>query len=490
MASTAIVGESARRVPIRSIVWGAVLLGLVAGLIWWRMRPSPPPLVRTARVALSALEVPFVVDGEVDAPRTGVAPAEMTRVVRILVREGDRVARGQRLAELDSRDSGAALTEAVAARNTALAERDRVRRAVAAAVAVAKRRLDVADSLVREAVARHDAVLAPARAELLGEAQARLESANAVVRSAEADADRLEALFADGAVSRADLDRAIARRDSARAESSALESVLRRVQAGASAEERSSAVAAVSTARRSREEMLEALRAAQVDRQSIAVADARVRAAGAAVERAMVRGADRWLLAPFAGRIARVHVEPGAMVGPGTPVVSEVDPGKFTVVASVPDDQSGLVSVGQAVDVAVPAVPGRRFAGRVVAVAPAAELRIDTAGRVRAVRARVRLTNPPPELVAGMEVDVSGSWRMPRPGLVVPGSALVYGGSGPKVWRVRGGTVASIEVETGLGGPDGTVVRGDLLPGDRVVSGAKEGLRDGMAVREAGAASR
>ncbi len=435
-------------------------------------------------VELRALEVPFVVDGEVDAPRTPLAPAEPVQVVRILVREGDAVVRGQALAELDRRDADSGLAEATAARDTAVAERERLRRTVDAEIVVARRRLAVAEAALREATARRNQLLAPTRPELVEEAAARRDALAAVARAADADAVRMQALYDDGAVSRAEFDRTVSRRDTASSEARAAVYAWERILTGPTETERAAVSAAVETAARSLAEAKAGLDAARAGKSAVAVADARIRSASSSVERARSRQRDLVLRSPFPGRVAKVHAEAGSLAGPASPVVSVVESDRTTVLASVPDDQSALVRVGQRVSVTAPAFPGIVFPGKVVRMAPAAELRTDSAGRVHAVRVRVGLASPASGLLPGMEVDVAGSWQMPSSALVVPDAALVYRSEGPHVWRLRAGSTTLVPVGVGFSAPEGTAVRGDLLPGDKVVLSNKELLRDGGSVVE------
>lgn len=490
MAATPIDSAAPAHSGIRPWAWVVIGIGCAAALWFWGFRPVPPPTVRTGVVVLRALEVPFVVDGEVDAPRTPLAPTEPVRVARILVREGDTVVRGQPLAEFDRREATTGLAEALAARDAAVADRDRLRRSVDAEILVARRRVDVADAALREAVARRNQLLATARPELVEEAAARRDALASSARVADADVVRSQALFDEGAVSRADLDRAIARRDTASAEARAAVFAWERILTGPTETERATVDATVETAQGSRAEAIALLEAARAGLSAVAVADSRIRSASASVERARSRKSDVWLRAPFPGRIARVHGEPGALAGPSSPVVSVIETARTTVLASVPDDQSALVSVGQRVSVTAPAFPGRTFAGRVLRMAPVAELRTDSAGRVHAVRVRIRLDSAAPGFLPGMEVDVAGAWKMPSAGLVVPDSALVYRSKGPIVWRLRRGTVSAVPVGVGLSAPAGTVVEGDVVAGDKVVVGGKDLLRDGGPAIEEGVGQR
>jgi membrane fusion protein (multidrug efflux system) len=95
-------------------------------------------------------------------------------------------------------------------------------------------------------------------------------------------------------------------------------------------------------------------------------AKARLSAAQGRVDRLVVR-------APRAGRIARVFVATGAVVGPGTRLIRLVAPADLLVRFAVPPEESGSLRVGQAV-IFVADVSGQPLAARILRIAPAIDL--------------------------------------------------------------------------------------------------------------------
>ena len=466
----------------RFLLFAVALLGIAGTVTAWRLRQPSPISVGTLPVRRIALEIPFVVDGEVDAVRSPVAPSEPAQVLRLMVREGEEVDAGQAIAELDRRDADTALAEAEAMLDAARSEHARAGQEYQAGVAVARRQKAVADAAVVEARSRLRALEAPVRPELIDEAVAQRDALASQARIARDEAERAELLFSDGAISRLDRDRAQARSAAADAQCRAADATIERLRRGAVPTELRVAQAAVDSAKARQAEAVSQLSNAIARKAERDAAQARVRAAEAARRHCLQRRGDRWLRSPSSGRIARIHVEPGAQVGPSIPVVTIVDNRTNTVVALVPDDQAALVEAGQSVAVTAPAFPGRVFSGTVLRKAPSAELRTDTAGRVHAVRTRIRLGPDARALMPGMEVDVSGAWKSSTLALVVPDAALVFDGGNAFVWKVSDGRSVRVPVSVGLGTSAGTAVDGQLAPGDAVVVSGKDGLTSGRSV--------
>ncbi len=117
---------------------------------------------------------------------------------------------------------------------------------------------------------------------------------------------------------------------------------------------------------------------------------------------AQTRLANSRLLAPFSGTVVSTNVVPGEYILPGQALVEISDVANLQVETTdlserdVPD-----VTIGQAVTVFVDAL-SQEISGRVIRISPQAE----TLGGDVVYRTVIALDNPPPELRAGMSVDV------------------------------------------------------------------------------------
>ena len=146
--------------------------------------------------------------------------------------------------------------------------------------------------------------------------------------------------------------------------------------------------------------------------EEVAVAEAQVAQARAAVGALETRIDMMGLDAPMAGVVSSRSAQPGeaALAGVTLLTVANLDEVRLTIY--VPEDQLNFVYLGQEVEVAVDSYPGRTFAGTVSFIAQEAEFtpkNVQTQEeRVNMVFAvRVRLHNPGHLLKPGMPADAT-----------------------------------------------------------------------------------
>jgi RND family efflux transporter MFP subunit len=212
-------------------------------------------------------------------------------------------------------------------------------------------------------------------------------------------------------------------------------------------------------------------------------------AAQAQVRAAEARLAKAFLKAPIDGVVALRGVNVGDRVenmGGGDPLFRIVDNRLLELTVTVPSSRAALVAVGQPIEFATDALPGRSFTGKVMFINPA----LDEASRTAKVIAEV--PNRDGALRGGAFVKGrihvatrSGVLQVPREALlnwnVESATADVFvvredraDRRTVKVGRASGGRV---EVTEGLQPGDPVVTRGAfaLRPGDRVSVATGEG---------------
>ena len=193
---------------------------------------------------------------------------------------------------------------------------------------------------------------------------------------------------------------------------------------------------------------------------------------------------DTSLVAPFDGDIVKKSVELGAFVGPGVSAFDLAKTDTVKIIVGVPDTVIRSVKLGQPVDVAIDAYPGRTFRARISRISSAA----DTI--TRNFEVEVAIPNRDHLLKVGMIGDLqfanaNGGSRAST--LVVPLSAVVQAKDGKYgvfvVADSSAGEVARLHgVE--IGAVDGTeikVVKG-LQTGDRIITTGANLLKDGQRV--------
>ncbi len=174
--------------------------------------------------------------------------------------------------------------------------------------------------------------------------------------------------------------------------------------------------------------------------------------------------------APIDGTVVEREVTPGEVVGPEREALARLaDTGALWVLADAPENRLAEIVAGAAAEVAVDALGGKAFAGKVTYVAPA----LDEATRTAQVRVVLDDAGTATVLRAGMfaRVTVCGA---PEKGaaelLAVPEGAVL---------TVEGGPAVFVAVE----GEPGAFQKRAIVPGETaggwvpVRSGLKEGER-------------
>ncbi len=144
--------------------------------------------------------------------------------------------------------------------------------------------------------------------------------------------------------------------------------------------------------------------------EQIAVAEAQVKQAEAALAALEVQRDKHILTAPVSGWVVERVVSEGEMASPGAPLLTLADLSSVTLTVYVPEPDIGTVSLGQSIEVYVDAFPGQPFPGRVVYISDKAEFtpknvqtkeeRINTVFAVK-----IRLENEELKLKPGMPAD-------------------------------------------------------------------------------------
>ncbi len=202
--------------------------------------------------------------------------------------------------------------------------------------------------------------------------------------------------------------------------------------------------------------------AAQVNLQ---IAEAALRQAKAEAAIAAQQVARCQIRAPFAGRIAKRHVDVGTMLAPGTPVVTLVDNSLIEFRGSVPSADITKVRLGAPVAVSIDAMPGVIMRGAITRILPV----VDERSRSFEVVARVADST---QVTSGLFARARIKVREIADAVVVPPAAVLHNGSGPDVahvFVVEQGRADLREVSIGFEAVDSVQVRKGLRAGTVVV---------------------
>ena len=182
---------------------------------------------------------------------------------------------------------------------------------------------------------------------------------------------------------------------------------------------------------------------------------------------------------PIDGYVWQRRLDPGALVGQasGGSILTLVQIDSLRVFLSVNERQAGGVRVGKAAYVEVDALPGRRFEGKVVRLAPGFD------PNTRTLDAEVRIPNPNGELRPGMYGRGAIILETHPRAVVVTANALQISNERRYVFVLAGDKVERRDVTTGFDGGLWLEVTKGLAAGEEVVTAGADGLSHGMKVR-------
>jgi multidrug resistance efflux pump len=407
------------------LIWTTVILIASTGMLL--------PLYALASPRPRAI---ITASGTIEAEEVKVSSEMGGRVLSVVANEGNPVEKGQLLVQLDDSLLVAQVGEAEAAVAAA--------RAVLAETKAGPRPSEVAAA--RAEVARTEAELTGARdtyqhaQELLetphdliaqiDETRARIALTKAQIGQAQARYGAAQALR-DGTTGGSDYDktkRAVYEQQmvAAQAAIEAAQEAQRGAEATLSALEavRRNPLALIAEAHRAEGQVKVAeaglaLAQARLDAllagprpEEIAVAEAGVQQAGAALRLVQAQRDKLALRSPITGLVTSRLVEPGELAAPGAMLMTVADLDQVTLQIFVSTDRIGRVKLGQEAMVTVDSFPGRQFQGRVVYIADRAEFtpkNVQTQeDRVQTVFAvKVQLDNPEHLLKPGMPADAT-----------------------------------------------------------------------------------
>jgi len=187
---------------------------------------------------------------------------------------------------------------------------------------------------------------------------------------------------------------------------------------------------------------------------------------------------------PIAGRVQQIYVQRGERVDAGKPLAQVIAGDTLDLVGAAPVATLGQLRQGLSALIAQEG-DSTRHRGWVAALAPG----VDSA--TGAGQVVLRVPNPDGVLRAGAGAQGWIRLGVRHDALVVPDSAIVLQGDSSTVFVVGRDSVAHARTVVRGTHQDGrTEVRGNLAPGDRIVTTGAFGLQDGMRVAPSGARSR
>lgn len=215
---------------------------------------------------------------------------------------------------------------------------------------------------------------------------------------------------------------------------------------------------------------------------ALASAEATRSAARSQVGGLATRLGETRITSPLDGVVSARRLDQGALVGPGantTPILTVDQIQVMRLFVSVNENDVHRLKIGQRAHVDIDALPGHRFEGHVVRLAPS----LDPA--TRTLDAEVQLPNASGELRAGMYGRAAIVTGVHPGAFTVPVGAVQISNGRNFVFVLHGDKVQRREVTLGVDGEQWLEVVSGLQAQDEVVTAGLEGLADGTVVRPA-----
>ncbi len=219
----------------------------------------------------------------------------------------------------------------------------------------------------------------------------------------------------------------------------------------------------------------------QVAQSQLTLARAQRRQSEAELRELTIRQGQTRVFSPLSGVVAKRHVDVGAMLSSGTPIVTVVSLNPMVIEATASERDIARIRPGTTVKVTVDSLPNQQFTGRVLRISPL----LDPSTRNGIVEIEIPNRNQmlKGEMFARIELNLGSK----RETTLLPRDALVYRGDQPGVYTVEKDVAKFLPVETGLTQGDKVEVLQGLKVGDVIVTRGSNLIKDGDRVRTGGA---
>lgn len=383
------------------------------------------------------------------------------RLTSVFVREGSAVRAGQVIAIQESQDANSRLQQAIAQASAARAQLQQALRSAATTPKVSSAALAAAEAQLAQAQAQLAKAKTGARSEERTQAEINLRRTKSDLDTARAARDRAERLFSQGAIARADFERAENAFQNALAAYELAQQQLEIVRDAVRPEDIRVAEEAVKAA----QENVRIQRAQKeldlIPQDQANAARAALQAAEESVRIARKALSDTAIRAPYSGKVQGVPASVGSMLGAGAPVAQIVGDGGLVFQAEVPEMQLAQIPMGSKVVVRVDAIRGLELEGIVEAIEPQA----DQVGRI--FRLRIGVKNPPNSVKPGMFGRGEVTATSVPDAISLPEAVVMNEGTQRYVYVIEGDKAVRMNVTLGVRQAGRVQVSG--LPANAVV---------------------
>lgn len=457
---------------------GLLLAGGIAGggfSIYRTISPSQSvdSQMLTTTVQQKSLPITIAANGTIKPERTiNLSPKSSGYLKQLLVKEGDRVQKGQIVAYMDDSNLQGQLIQARADLAHQQANLNKLLNGNRS------EEIAQAQAQLSEAQAKLQQLETGNRQEDIAQAQAQLSKAQADLQLAEDDLQRNQSLYTQGAISQQTVVQKRSARDAAQASVNQAQAALTLQRKGTRTEE----IAQVRSQVEQRRQALNLLKAGSRP-EDIEIARTQVESARGALKTIETQLEDTIIKAPFSGIVTKKYADPGSFVTPTT-ANSSIEgsasssiltlASNYQVVAYVDEANIAQLKVGQPVTITADSHPDRSFNGTVSQVAAQAT----TTANVTSFEVKVALDSTAQELLkVGTNTEVQFQVGQLNNALLVPSAAIVRQQNDTGVY-VLGQDQKPIfkSVQIGTTVDEQTQVKSGLSKDDQVLISFPEGM--------------
>ncbi|MGO0060569.1 HlyD family secretion protein [Brevibacillus fluminis] len=326
----------------------------------------------------------------------------------IHVKEGDQVKAGDLVAQLSSDELLAKREQAAAAYQLAQVKVEQANKGVAVTAETSNAQVSQAQATVSAATAQLQANKNGARPEEVAQLKAKLVATQNGYDTAKKQKERMEQLYAQGAVPKVTVEQATMQFEQASAELAAVQEQLKMAQSGARQEQIDASRAQVAQATAAYEQAVAAKGQVGIKQLDAKSAQAGVQQAKGALDEIDAYLKNTKLLAPVNGVVKSVSVQKGELVAQGLTVITIQAQDEQFAKFYLDENKIGSLAVGQETKLYVPSLD-KEVNGKITMIAPAADFAVKKATTelgdrdVRAFMVKVDVSNQ--QLRPGLSIE-------------------------------------------------------------------------------------
>jgi len=352
----------------------------------------------------------IVASGTIEATDVDVSFQIAGRVTEVLALEGQPVKAGDVLARLSAEELTQRVKQIQASLEAAVSQTRQQEKTVELRREVIEGQIEQARGQASASRQAADRIREGLRPQEIRVAEAELEQADNQLNLRRADFERASGLAKEGVVPQQQLEDAKGALRSAESARDAANQRLLLAREGGRRQDIAEAEAQVETAQAGVNVAQASRRDVEIQRAALNTAQAREKELRAQLEVARTQLSYTEIRSPLDGVVLTKNVEAGEFVNPGTPVVTIANIDDLWMNVYIPETQTGLVKLGQAVRVTADSFPGKAFNGKITFVSSESEFTPKTIltreERIKLVyRTKISLEDTQQRLKPGMPAD-------------------------------------------------------------------------------------